>query len=266
MPPRRRTRRYKRKQGGGTPAPKKPRTTCQCMDNQTGNGCQQSPIEGSLFCREHQGCPGSPKSGSEPTYDPDRYNADPAVYKSHNCYSYGMNVIDPVLVAKCRQTASCRKNFHQPGALNGDRYALDAASRRSCPVVEKLQQSDVPDIEKVGFYDRCSAGKSKIALVVDPGEDYHYYRQDDDGMWSHKDGSNKVKRFDALKRPIFNPAFASRDYRWQNSDLNYENFCGFYCVPRDHAVRLGQGGASAQGAGQSWTAYRSRRTRRWRRM
>lgn len=255
--------RKNRKRGGAAakPAPVKPKDICQCINSVTQKGCQQEALNGSIFCEEHQGCPGSPRSGYEPKYEPERYNGDNTVYKSHNCYSYSMNVIDPKLVTLCKKAngSSCRQNFHQPGALNGDRFALNRTERRTCPVVEKLQKADVPGIEKSDFYSKCPAGKSKIALVVDPGEDYHYYRQDADGMWSHKDGSNKVKRFDALKRPIFNPETAARDYRWQNSDLNYEDFCGFYCVPRDADVHLGRGGASSAGLG--WKAGKTLRRR-----
>lgn len=155
-----------------------------------------------------------------------------------------MNVLDPNLADKCRQNNAkdCRKLFHQPGALHGDRYALNTEERRTCAVVEKLMKADVPQIQKTTFDAVSPKGMSKIALVVDKGEDYHFYRQDADGMWSHKDGSNKVKRYDALKRPIFNPETASRDYTPQGSDLNYEDFCGFYSVPRTTTVRLGQGG------------------------
>lgn len=250
---------YKKK-GGST---LKPVPVCQCMENN--KGCANRSENGSLFCKKHKACPISPRSGSEPEYAPERYNNDPTIYKSHNCYSYGMNVIDPAIVTKCRlqkdKINTCRNNFHQPGALNGSRFALNAESRRTCPVVEKLMTSDVPDIQHSSFEQRCPKGMSKIALVVDPGEDYHFYRQDKDGMWSHKDGSNKVKRYDALKRPIVNPQLASRDYRWQGSDLNYSDFCGFYCVPRAHAIRLGQGGARTRKnqkqkkpmAGGSWT-------------
>lgn len=217
---------------------------CQCY-GADGKPCKERPVEGTLFCGQHQNCRGSPLSGYEPRYDPGRYNNDPAVYKSHNCYSYGMNVIDMSLVNFCRKNngENCRSHFHQPGALNGDRFALNTVSRRTCPVVEKLMKADVPQISKTQFYGTCPKGMSKIALVVDKGEDYHYYRQDADGMWSHKDGSNKVKRYDAAKEPIFNPETASRNYTPQGSDLNYEDFCGFYCVPRETTVRLGQGGA-----------------------
>ena len=40
----------------------------------------------------------------------------------------------------------------------------------------------------------------KIALVIDDlGEeqDYHFYRQDSDGYWSHKPGKEEVRRVDA---------------------------------------------------------------------
>ncbi len=214
-----------------------PLPKCQCSAE-----CNNIPLDGSLFCEEHQQCTGSPLSGYEPDYNPELYNNDQSKYKSHNCYAYSMNVLDSKLVRLCKEKGNCRQRFHQPGAVNGDRYTLNSAERRSCGVVERLMKADVPDIEKTTFEERCPAGKSKIALVVDPGEDYHFYRQDSDGMWSHKDGSNKVKRYDGLKRPIFNPQKISRDYRWQGSDLNYEDFCGFYCVPRDHDVHLEQGG------------------------
>lgn len=245
------TKRRRRLRGGSEM--KKPDPFCQCYNFQTGKACNKMAIEKSLFCQDHQSCPASPTSGCEPHFGGEDYNQDRAVTKSHNCYSYASNVIDSKLVELCRQkgmNSSCRQNFHQPGALNGDRFALNATERRSCPIVEKLMLSDIPNAQKTDFISKCPTGTSKIALVVDPGEDYHFYRQDNNGMWSHKDGSNKAKRYDALKRDIFNPQLASRDYRWQGSDLNYTDFCGFYCVPRDHKIVLGQGGASpAVGAG-----------------
>ena len=236
----------------------KPKNICQCMDENTRNGCTRVALNESLYCENHQNCALGTTNGFEKQYCPGCYNNDPSIYKSHNCYSYAMGVIDKKLVEKCRKTTqknTCRKSFHQPGALNGDRYTLNAQDRRTCPVVEKLMLSDVPEIRKSSFDQKCPPAMSKIALVVDPGEDYHYYTQDADGYWSHKDGSNKVKRYDALKRPIANPQYAARDYRWQNSDLNYEDFCGFYCVPRREEVHLGQGGARVKGR-----SYKKRRS------
>jgi len=219
---------------------KKPRAACQCYDIQTGKGCTRLPVDGTLFCVQHQNCPGSPLSGSEPIRDTKYYNKQ-YVRKSHNCYSYAMFVHDPKGEELCKKYGNCRDKFHQPGAKTGHRDALNKEERRSCDVVENLMMGDIPEVTKSTFQARCPVGTSKVAAVVDKGVDYHWYRQDRDGYWSHKDGSNKVKDYDALKRRIFNPELASRDYRWQGSDLNYEDVCGFYCVPRDRPVVLGRG-------------------------
>uniref|UniRef100_A0A6C0LMC2 Uncharacterized protein n=1 Tax=viral metagenome TaxID=1070528 RepID=A0A6C0LMC2_9ZZZZ len=218
---------------------KKPRALCQCYDDQ-GAPCKCKALENSPFCIHHQNCRGSPLSGSEPVRDLELYNK-PAVRRCHNCYSYAMHVYDPKGVELCKKYGNCRNFFHQPGAKTGHRNELNKEERRSCPIVERLMMGDIPEVTKTTYDAKCPAGMSKVAAVVDKGVDYHWYRQDRDGYWSHKDGSNKVKTFDALKRPIFNPELASRDYRWQGSDLNYEDFCGFYCVPRDHPVVLGRG-------------------------
>ena len=219
---------------------KKPKAHCQCYNEATKAQCEKNPISGSLFCETHQQCPGSPLSGYEPNRDVELYN-QPNVCKSHNCYSYAMHVYDPKGEQLCKNYGNCRNFFHQPGAKTGQRNALNKEERRSCPVVEELMMGDIPEVRKSTFTQKCPRGSSKVAAVVDKGNDYHWYRQDRDGLWSHKDGSNKVKTYDSLKRPIFNPKFASRNYRWQGSDLNYEDFCGFYCVPRDHQIVLGRG-------------------------
>ena len=165
-----------------------------------------------------------------------------------------MHVYDPEGERLCEKYGNCRDLFHQPGAKTGKRNALNREERRSCAVVEELMMGDIPGVKKTTFTKKCPKGFSKAAGVVDRGTDYHWYRQDRDGMWSHKDGSNKVKRYDALKRPIVNPELASRNYRWQGSNLNYEDFCGFYCVPRDKPIVLGRGA----------NAPKSRRARRGR--
>ena len=72
----------------------------------------------------------------------------------------------------------------------------------------------------------CPAGTYKVALVVgvtDNGElDYHWYRQDSDGLWSHKPGKNEVKRVDNSGDLIVDPETADRGF--------YTNFLGYYAV------------------------------------
>lgn len=243
---RRKTRKIRGGAASETVDAKKPKPICQCTDAGTGKGCNKIVQDESLFCEEHQDCPKPPLSGYEPDYEPKRWNEDPAVTKSHNCYNYFANYINPNSVEECRKKGlkGCRALFAQPGGLHGDRNALNAEKRRVCPVLEKLMMKDIPDLKKTTFYEKCPAGTSKGAMVNDEFVDFHYFLQNKDGMWSHKDGSNKAKRFDALRRPIFNPELIARNYNWQGSDLNYDRFCGFYCVPRNQEVVLGQGGFS----------------------
>jgi len=176
---------------------------------------------------------------SEPAYDPMRYNKDKKIQEIHNCWAYGMNVVDPTQVTQCDgKGPDCVARYHQPGGTKGMSDVLLDAKGRTCTVVAKLMKADVPDIQRTTFKARCPTGTSKIAMVVHPGEDYHFYRLDSDGKWSHKDGSNEVKRHDAEGQPIVNPKTAARNYRPTGSYLNYKNFCGFWCVPRRRTIKL----------------------------
>lgn len=67
----------------------------------------------------------------------------------------------------------------------------------------------------------CPAGTYKVALVAYPG-DYHWYRQDADGYWSHKPGTTPVTNLDESGDLITDPAFADRG--------NYTNFLGYFAV------------------------------------
>jgi hypothetical protein len=183
-------------------------------------------------------------SGSEPAYQPERYNGDKLVQKTHNCWSYASNVLDPNQLTQCDgKGTSCQLLYHQPGGTKGRSDELRYADARSCRTVTDLMRSDVPDLQPTTFTAKCPRGTSKIALVVHPEEDYHFYRQDSDGWWSHKDGANQVKRYDADGKPIWNPETAARDYRPNGSFLNYTDFCGFYCMPRNRDIHLARGGA-----------------------
>jgi len=154
-----------------------------------------------------------------------------------------MDVVDPEQLTQCDGKVGCQKLFHQPGGTKGLSKRLQEVSGRTCKVVDFLMRKDVPEIKRSSFKARCPVGKSKIALVVHPGEDYHFYRQDADGWWSHKDGSNQVKRYDAEGEAIWNPKTAARDYRPKGSFLNYTDFCGFYCAPRRKTIKLARGGS-----------------------
>ena len=239
----------------GTRRHPRPLPKCQCTDKHTGKGCQNIASEKSLFCDIHKDCPKPPLSGYEPCFSPDIFNNDIAARLSHNCYDFFKNPNNPIRQSarrcKKQKLKGCRALFSQPGDVHGDRNALNTIERRACPVLDKFVMKDNPGITKTTFYEKCPAGTSKGALVSDKYVDYHFLIQHKHkdpartGYWSHKPGSNKVTEYDALGRLIYDPRHAVFDYTWQGDDLNYDELCAFYCVPRGHGVVLKQGEASS---------------------
>lgn len=214
---------------------------CQCPRDNNDNPCKNKAVEGKLFCKNHMDCKPAPTNGYEPKYIPDVLNKSKKYLETHNCLSYALrgNKVNKDLIKQCTNTM-CNVNFEQPGAASRKRKAMRNENLRTCPVVEDLTKSDLGDnFIDSSYSEVCPKGMSKVAAVVDKKTDYHWYRQNPDGTWSHKDGSNPVKDFDANQRKIFNPKQASRNY---GPELNYEDFCGFYCVSRDDEINLKQGG------------------------
>ena len=167
-------------------------------------------------------------------------------------YALRGNFMNVGLIMQCASDKDCESvNFEQPGSGSGRRNAMRSEGLRTCPVVQKLVEADVGkmDFKPATFCSHCPPGYSKVALVVHNGTDYHWYRQDKGGLWSHKDGSNPVKNYDASNQKIFNPQNCDRNY---GEDLNYKQFCGFFCVNREEIPNLGQGGKR-----------RTRKTKRW---
>ena len=226
---------------------------CQCSPN-----CNNPPLDNSPFCAEHMNyCPRiSPMTGYEPEFDPNAYNGDKAVQHSHNCFAYSMNVIDKKKVEKCRETENCDVPFHIPGKTAGH-PGFSGSLGKTCSDVMARTMSDVPNSILINFEGKCPAGMSKVGVVVDKENDLHYYRQDSNGMWSHKPGGRPVTDIDASKVKIYDPSLADRNYPAEykgDSGLNYADFCSYMCVPRIKPIALAGGKAGRKS--------RNRRTRR----
>ncbi len=225
----------------------------------------------------------SPLSGSEPHYDPTVWNNNPAIQKSHNCYAYAMGQISPDAVSACTTTLGVNTPMNPASreatrglSLGEQAPATSTTAHKRCPTPQPGHSSGFPRIRDVKgktchdirrrtmtdnmgvsdttFGDVCPAGTSKIALAVDPAHDYHYYRQDADGLWSHKPGRDPVTNRDADGNLIVDPRTAKRDNRKKGTNLNYKRFCGFMCVPRGHTLSLSSGGRR--------TAHQTRRRTR----
>lgn len=159
-----------------------------------------------------------PISGSELEYDPDIWNIFEVKWNT-NCYAYALNnQIYP---------DSGGFSFLQPGELAG--LVLSDVPLTTDNVISYVQA----DAAAQGFMfaaidknDCCPTGSYKVALVIDDGSDYHWYRQNPDGTWSHKLGENPVANLDASGSVITNPETADNNY----SSHQYTDYVGFYCI------------------------------------
>ena len=206
---------------------------CQCDAS-----CRNTPEPQSAFCKKHQkSCKRiAPLSGSEPTYYPPKYNKYKGIKEANNCFSYAFDYIH--LPKKCTKD-ECSIPFPQPGYKSGHPKWPDVKGKR-CPDLIGRLMGDIPSLKMSDFTEKCPKGSHKIVVVTDENEDYHFYRQDKNGFWSHKPGGTEVTNVDATGRPIYDPALASREY--PNTGLNYKNFCGYMCVAarkKGHQLRGG---------------------------
>ena len=175
----------------------------------------------------------------KPTFQPERWNADPNVTNSHNCYSYFLDKINPHLTKKCR-TDQC--SYHnqlkpQPGHHSRQHRPIgDQPHLYTCDNMVQRVLDDNPHINLTSRDAPCPPSSYKGALVVDPGQTYHFYRQDRDGTWSHKDGANPATRLDASGQSITDVEQANHNYGYSKRDqraVHYEDFCGYFCIPTD---------------------------------
>jgi hypothetical protein len=149
--------------------------------------------------------PGLPTNGSEPPYNPGAWNDDDGIQYNNNCYNYGAN----------KMTGT----FAQPGRAGGRLRKFPA----TCSDV--IASADTDGLIPWPASFACPSRTYKVALVTQPaalGGDYHWYRQNPDGTWSHKRGGSPAKNVDESGNPITDPRTADRD--------DYSNFCGFMCV------------------------------------
>lgn len=197
---------------------------CQCDPN-----CKNEPLPNSPFCKKHnKRCTRKASlSGYEIPYSPDKYNNYNGIKESHNCFMYA--VYDHInLPSKKCTLKDCQLPFAQPGRISG--YPTwERVKGKRCPDIIGRTLGDVPDTTLSSFTGKCPKGTRKVATVVDPKNDYHWYRQDADGYWSHKPGSTPVTNVDSTGRRIYDPQLASRHS--SGSDLNYNKFCGYLCIP-----------------------------------
>ncbi|HYG62486.1 MAG TPA: LamG domain-containing protein [Thermoanaerobaculia bacterium] len=139
-----------------------------------------------------------------PLYEPSYWNSGSRL-ANNNCYNYANN--------KPTDT------FAQPGRAAGAQWtSLTCAAVHQAAVADGLQPIS-------GYPSYVLDLKTGVALVVAPGIDYHWYRLDDDGTWTHKPGNSPATNRDNSGNIITDPRTANRGI--------YTEFCGFYTLWSD---------------------------------
>ncbi len=249
--------------------------TCKCVDyfidknnnkyvrqRQRKNGdlielrCKNKVYKNTNFCKKHQDCPKFLKNflnNEEEEYNPGKWS-NPYIEGSHNCYAYFLDTIFEDLRKKCtdlcyknsnecpKKVKQCRKLIPQPGdyhLIKNEGSLKNKNYRYTCKEVENKILNDNPSIIKTELIKKCPKNYYKGSMVVDPGNTFHFYRQNKKGTWSHKPGTLPVSNLDADRNIIYTPHTANRNYSKPNDSdpINYTNFCGYYCIPKNKKRR-----------------------------
>ena len=156
-------------------------------------------------------------SGWELEYEPELWNYSP-VQENTNCYAYALN----------NQVHSGDNTlwYMQPGEAAG--YTLTRNSINADTVISYVEADAAVlgfTFEEIDRDEYCPSGSYKVALVIAPGQDYHWYRQNPDGTWSHKLGWYPVTIEDAENNIILDPETADRHH-----SVHYSLFAGYFEV------------------------------------
>lgn len=149
-----------------------------------------------------------------PAYEPSAWNDGGFVQCSNNCYNYGCDI----------QT----NNFAQPGHAHGV-YLSDL----DCTEVTNGAVADGLVAVNCDGGCGCSECHHQAALVIWPDWDFHWYRKDRDGKWSHKPGGTPATNLDNSGNIITDPRTADRG--------NYTVFGGCFCVDKSTVSISGYG-------------------------
>jgi RHS repeat-associated protein len=157
--------------------------------------------------------PGPPKP--PPVFNPNMWNTN-GFDKSNNCYTYACDVLN---------RPGTSYGLLQPGV----RHGLWPPLKLDCPTVMAAAMSDGLKDSPNGI---CPCNYHRVFLVVgqsvrEPGSqqkpqpDYHWYRQDANGLWSSKHGQRPV----GPQLPNIN-AVTKEANGW-----GYDQQCGSMCAP-----------------------------------
>jgi hypothetical protein len=142
-------------------------------------------------------------------FDPAPWN-DPKYIRTNNCYAYASNKL------------ALYPSKPQPGAATGKQYTDPPTGPDVRAAAKRDGAHDAGDC-----FPDTEAPRSLVAIVIWPGEDYHWYRKQTD-CWGHKPGETPARNVDDSGVVITNPETCNRG--------PYTEFHGYMLMPKSQKV------------------------------
>jgi uncharacterized repeat protein (TIGR02543 family) len=152
---------------------------------------------------------------SKPSAEVDSWNDGQElgfVQPYNNCYNYATN--------------TRTDTFAQPGRWSGS--MLTAENMNAANLIAFCKGDGLIATTKTAV---LPYGRTRICLVLDPYFDFHWYRQNANGLWSHKPGTDVARETDDSGNPITDPETADRGV--------YRIVVGYFSVCSDAQPFLG---------------------------
>lgn len=170
---------------------------------------------------------GLPTSRSEKDTMFSTYNS--STYKGYNnCYTYALSYyVNPITGYKFGIKGQ------NPGEMSGNSITMSDLSNATL-AKSKIENALTKDFNyfggnwaEINATDQPREGFFKVALVLAPGVDYHWYRQLPNGQWGHKPGSTDAINWDNSGYAIYLPHECDRNGT-PNGAPNYTDFIAWY--------------------------------------
>ena len=159
-------------------------------------------------------------TGYELAYNEELWS-DPDVIRGTNCYSYALNYRSDKLVPR-----------DDEGQIMSDLDNIPKSPDSGETIVDYIKK----DAARYGFYFEerkdgmaIPEGAYLVALFVQCGVAFHWYRQNPDGTWSHKHNTDPIKNCDESGSLIYDPDVADKDFSYKNGP-NYKCLIGYFYV------------------------------------
>lgn len=169
-----------------------------------------------------------PLSGDELFYMPELWCESSGIQYRTNCYSYALNAFANPDPDRLGQSMMIGQSLGFEQLLKSD---FESPNNLINFISQDAFYYNFTFIQ-VGKYETCPEGTYKIALFIDKEySDFHFYRQGDDGLWSHKRGGLCPTNLDASNNLIVDPETCDREYiDSPYVHLTYPVFCGYFAV------------------------------------